>query len=116
MAAHPHLDVLATAPYPRWYGQPLARLRPVCEAVQRAGQRYRKGVQIWIQGFGIPAGEEAHLGDEMRLLAQWGIQDIAIWSYVATAYMSSHACADAPRAWDVVTTTMHALRQPSGPG
>jgi hypothetical protein len=47
----------------------------------------------------------------MQLMADCGIQDIAIWSYLATAYMSSHACADSDRVWRVFTDTMQALRR-----
>jgi hypothetical protein len=46
----------------------------------------------------------------MHLMAKCGIDDIAIWSYLATGYMSSHTCADAPRVWEVFTQTMQALR------
>ena len=42
-------------------------------------------------------------------MAACGIRDVAIWSYLATAYMSSHACADSARVWEVVTQTMRAL-------
>jgi hypothetical protein len=52
------------------------------------------------------------LGEEMQLMADCGIQDIAIWSYLATAYMSSHACADSERVWRVFTDSMQALRRP----
>ena len=39
--------------------------------------------------------------------------DIAIWSYLATAYMSSHTCADASRVWEVLTQTMQNSANPS---
>jgi hypothetical protein len=65
---------------------------------------------MWIQGFRVPAGQEHLLGEEMRLMARCGIDDIALWSYLATGYMSSHTCADAPRVWEVFTQTMQALR------
>jgi hypothetical protein len=64
---------------------------------------------MWIQGFRVPAGQEPLLAEEMRLMAACGIRDIAIWSYLATAYMSSHACADSARVWDVFTQTMQVL-------
>ena len=109
-AANPHLDVLATDPYPIFHGKPISSTAPFCHALQRACQRYGKAAQLWIQGFRVPAGQESLLGDEMQLIADTGIDDIAIWSYLATAYMSSHACADADRVWAVFTQRMQALR------
>jgi hypothetical protein len=46
----------------------------------------------------------------MELMAAWGLADIAIWSYLATAYMSSHVCADSERVWQVVTQAMQTRR------
>lgn len=109
-AANPHLDILATDPYPLWHRRDIATTHVFCKALLAACQRHRKQAQMWIQGFRVPAGQEALLGEEMRLMARCGIEDIAIWSYLATGYMSSHTCADAPRVWQVFTETMHALR------
>ena len=72
--------------------------------------QHHKTARMWIQGFRVPAGQEPLLGEEMRLIARCGIGDIAIWSYLATAYMSSHTCADASRVWEVLTQTMQELR------
>jgi hypothetical protein len=58
------------------------------------------------RGFRVQAGAEPLLGEELQLMVRSGIQDIAIWSYLATAYMSSHACADSTRVWEVVTQAM----------
>ena len=109
-ASNPHLDVLATDPYPLWHRRDIATTQVFCEALLRACQRYNKAAQMWIQGFRVPAGQEWQLGEEMRLMARCGIDDIAIWSYLATGYMSSHTCADAPRVWEVCTQTMRELR------
>ena len=113
-AANPHLDILSTDPYPLWHGRDIATTQIFCEALQHAGQQHSTGAQMWIQGFRVPAGRELRLGEEMRLMAQCGIRDIAIWSYLATAYMSSHTCADAPKVWEVFTQTMQELRRSYG--
>ncbi len=47
----------------------------------------------------------------MQLMTACGVADIAIWSYLATAYMSSHMCANSERVWQIVTQTMQKLRQ-----
>jgi hypothetical protein len=109
-AANSHLDILATDPYPLWHHRDIATTQECCTALLQACQRHHKAAQMWIQGFCVPAGQEHLLGDEMRLMARCGIDDIAIWSYLATGYMSSHTCADAPRVWEVFTQTMQALR------
>jgi hypothetical protein len=113
-AADPHLDVLATDPYPLWHGRDISTTRVFCEALQRSCQRHGKGMQMWLQGFRVPAGQERLLGEEMRLMVQCGVRDMAVWSYLATAYMSSHTCADAPQVWDVFTQTMQELRRSYG--
>jgi hypothetical protein len=60
----------------------------------------------------VPSGAEPLLGEELQLMVRSGIRDIALWSYLATAYMSSHACADSARVWEVVTQAMQDV-QPS---
>ncbi len=110
-ATDPHLDVLATDPYPLYHQRPIATTRLFCETLLRVCQRHGKAAQMWIQGFLVPEGQEPLLAQEMRLMATCGIRDIAVWSYLATAYMSSHACARPERAWAVITRTMHFLRQ-----
>jgi hypothetical protein len=110
-ATDPHLDVLATDPYPLWHGREVVTTQVFCEALQRSCQQHEKGAQMWLQGFRVPAGQEVLLGEEMRLMAQCGIRDMALWSYLATAYMSSHTCADAPKVWEVFTQTMQDLRR-----
>ncbi len=110
LAANPNLDVLSTAPYPLLYQQPIASTRGFCEALLHSCQRYGKASQMWIQGFRIEAGKKHLLGEEMQLMAGCGVADIAIWSYLATAYMSSHACANSERVWQVVTQAMQTLR------
>lgn len=113
-AANPHLDVLATDPYPLIHGQEMTVTGRFCEALQRACARHGKAAQMWLQGFRVPAGREPLLAEEMRLMARYGIRDMAIWSYLATAYMSSHTCADAAAVWDTFTRTMRDLRQQEG--
>jgi hypothetical protein len=108
-AANPHLDILATDPYPLWHRRDIATTQVFCAALLQACQRHHKAAQMWIQGFRVPAGQEHVLGEEMRLMARCGIDDIALWSYLATGYMSSHTCADALRVWEVFTQTMQAL-------
>jgi hypothetical protein len=111
-AANPHLQVLSTDPYPLWHRQPIETTGVFCRALLQACQGAGKSAQMWIQGFRVAAGQEELLGEEMRLMAACGVRDIAIWSYLATAYMSSHACADSARVWEVFTQTMRALRRP----
>ncbi|MEE9147477.1 MAG: hypothetical protein V3U27_08805 [Candidatus Tectomicrobia bacterium] len=110
-AANPHLQVLSTDPYPLWHGREIATTRLFCEALLRSCQSHGKSAQMWLQGFRVPAAQEHLLGEEMRLMVTSGMHDIAIWSYLATAYMPSHACADSARVWDVFTQTMQDLRR-----
>lgn len=113
-AANPNLDVLSTDPYPLLYGQPIESTRGFCEALLRSCQRHGKAPQMWIQGFGVSAGDEHLPGEEIELMAACGITDIAVWSYLATAYMSSHVCADSERVWHVVTQAMQKLKNAWG--
>ena len=108
-AAMAHVDVLAADPYPVFYGRDVATTRVFCDVLQRLGDRYGKATQMWVQGFRVAQGMEPLLGQEMRLMAACGIRDIAMWSYLATAYMSSHACARSEQVWRVFTQTMAEL-------
>ena len=108
-AAMTHIDVLAADPYPLWYGRDVATTQVFCEALQYLGKRYGKATQMWVQGFRVSQDAAPLLGQEMRLMAACGIRDIAIWSYLATAYMSSHACARPEQVWRVFTQTMAEL-------
>jgi hypothetical protein len=108
--AVPRQHVLATDPYPLWHRRDIAITQVFCEALLQACQRHHKAAQMLIQGFRVPAGQEYLLGEAMCLMARCGIDNIAIWSYLATGYMFSHTCANAPRVWEVFTHTMQALR------
>lgn len=108
-AAMAHVDVLAADPYPLFYGRDIATTQVFCEALQRLGKRYGKATQMWVQGFRVPQDAAPLLGQEMRLMAGCGIRDIAMWSYLATAYMSSHTCAQPEQVWQVFTQTMAEL-------
>ena len=108
-AAMTHVDVLAADPYPLFFGRDVATTQVFCEALQRLGKRYGKATQMWVQGFRVPRDAAPLLGQEMRLMAACGIRDIAMWSYLATAYMSSHACAQPDQVWWVFTQTMAEL-------
>ena len=108
-ALMPHVEVLAADPYPLWHGRDIATTGAFCKALQRLGERYGKATQMWVQGFRIARDGAPLLGQEMRLMAACGIRDIAMWSYLATAYMSSHACEDSEEVWKVFTRTMSEL-------
>ena len=108
-AAMAHIDVLAADPYPLFYGRDVGTTRVFCEALQRLAKRYGKAIQMWVQGFRVPQNAASLLGQEIRLMAGCGIRDIAMWSYLATAYMSSHACAQPKQVWEVFTRTMAEL-------
>ena len=81
----------------------------VYDLIDRVRDRYGKATQMWVQGFRVAQGMEPLLGQEMRLMAACGMRDIAMWSYLATAYMSSHACARPEQVWQVFTRTMAEL-------
>ena len=108
-AAMPHVEVLAADPYPLWYGRDITTTGAFCKALQHLGGRYGKATQMWVQGFRVAREGAPLLGQEMRLMAACGIRDIAMWSYLATAYMSSHACEDSEEVWKVFTQTMAEL-------
>jgi len=108
-AAMTQVDVLAADPYPLFFGRDVATTRVFCQALQRLGGRYGKATQMWVQGFRVSQDGAPLLGQEMRLMAACGIRDIAMWSYLATSYMSSHACARPEEVWRVFTQTMAEL-------
>ncbi len=105
-AANPHLDLLSTDPYPLMHGKPVETTAWFCKVLLQAAQRHGKTAQMWLQGFQIKAGEETQVANELSIMVSHGIEDVAIWSYLATAYMSSHRCADPETLWRVFTQAM----------
>ena len=113
-AAMSHVDVLAADPYPLWHGRDVATTEVFCQTLQRLGSRHGKGTQMWVQGFRVSREGAPLLGREMRLMAACGIRDIAMWSYLATSYMSSHTCDRPEQVWQVFTQTMAELNAAEG--
>ncbi|MBI4641594.1 MAG: hypothetical protein HY731_12920, partial [Candidatus Tectomicrobia bacterium] len=76
------LDILGTDPYWVIHKQPLEHVRVFARGVRKVTDQYKKGHQMWIQAFRIPAGEEENLVKEIEILIEEGIENIAIWSYL----------------------------------
>ncbi len=82
------LDIFGTDPYWLLFAGKIADLKFYVEEVKELTREYRKKSQIWIQAFQIPEGKEDTVRQSVEVAHQGGIENIAAWSYKATAYMS----------------------------
>lgn len=56
----------------------------------------------WVQAFGVPAGGEDEISLGINLLAEAGLDTIAVWSYLACVAMSGLAAANPVATWHAV--------------
>jgi len=97
------LEVFGTDPY--W----LAAKRDLEEFVGTASReiaeissRYGLEGQIWLQGFGIPAGKEEELVRAVQLIVSAGIRNIAVWGIYACEHLSWIRPANPALAWQKI--------------
>jgi hypothetical protein len=116
-AAIPHLDIFGCDPY--WFtfeAEPGPFVETYVAKALRAARRsadihrHARGVQVWVQGFSVPAGRERELYGAVRLAARMGATHVAAWSYGGLAGMS-HNRPDRPDAvWQAVGEAFRAVR------
>jgi hypothetical protein len=113
-ASIPNLDVFGTDPYwlfqradPEQYVRAYTR-----RTVDTAKRRGIKDVQIWVQAFSVPEGQEDDLALGLRTAVDEGATHVAAWSFRATETMSIR-CARPEVAWGVVSETFRELRERS---
>ena len=116
-AAIRDLDIFGCDPY--WFifeadPEPFAETytAKALRAARRAAELTRRArrTQVWVQGFGVPAGRERELFGAVRLAARMGVTHIAAWSYGGNAAMSSNRPDRPEVVWQVIGEAFRAVR------
>ena len=115
-AALPDLDIFGCSPYWGLFeaeAEEFVRahaeraLWAARHATRNTGRKL--GTQLWIQGFGIPAGRERELWSSIKTAAQLGVSHIAVWSHGGTAGMSYNRPERPGTVWQVVGDAFRAV-------
>lgn len=116
-AAIPDLDIFGCDPY--WFifeADPApfveAYVGRALRAAHRAAEwrRRPRHVQVWVQGFGVPAGRERELYGAIRLAGRMGATHVAAWSYGGLAGMSYNRPDRPEVVWQVIGEAFRAVR------
>jgi N-acetylmuramic acid 6-phosphate etherase len=103
VASLPGLDVLATDPYWRAFGQPVEPfVRSFSERVGRLGKLHDVAPQIWIQGFGLGPEDDDDIRSAVAAARAAGIDDLWTWGYEACGHMPALGTREPARVWQVL--------------
>jgi hypothetical protein len=83
------LDIFGTDPYWIVFKQDLEEFvgrssRQVMELCRRKGLKE----QVWLQGYGTPAGRENELLQAVQVMYREGVRDVAVWGFDACKHIS----------------------------
>jgi hypothetical protein len=106
------LDVFGTDPY--W----MAAKRSVDEYVRGAARDVvaiarDNGLeaQVWLQGFGVPAGREDELVRAVQVMCEEGVRNIAVWGIYACEHLSWIRPANPKLAWEKIKEAFRWARE-----
>jgi N-acetylmuramic acid 6-phosphate etherase len=103
VAALAGLDVLATDPYWRAFGQPVAPfVTSFSERVGQLGKLHGVAPQIWIQGFGLGPEDGDDIHRAVTAARTAGIDDLWTWGYEACGHMPALVTREPARVWQVL--------------
>lgn len=109
----PSVDIFGTDPY-WWADEDVIQLvGDISATVLEMAEKYNKEAQVWIKGFMVPAGDEQKVIQAIQTAYNAGIRNIAVWSYAATGFMTSHKCGKSELLWDLIGQVFGILK--SGP-
>ncbi len=111
-AALPGLDIFGTDPYWRIFERDVAEfVAEQTERVVAACAMSGAAPQIWVQAFGMAAGEEDEVVVALESAAAHGATHVAAWSYRASEVYGG---SERPLVvWDKIGDTYHRLRRES---
>jgi N-acetylmuramic acid 6-phosphate etherase len=107
VAALPGLDVFATDPYWKNFGETAESFvgrfaRLLGETAARHGVR----AQLWLPSFGLTRDDIPDLEAAIEAARAAGIDDLWTWGYEACAHMTHLATPDSPLVWEAVTRAL----------
>jgi hypothetical protein len=123
IAALPGLDNLGTDPYlfpltpldkdgslmpatvPDWRPYVASHADLVIDLCRRHGLDNH----FWIQGFSVPADDLGYVAGAMRLAAERGITNLAVWGFDGHRDMSHFTCEQPDKVWNQVKMSIRQL-------
>lgn len=108
-AALPGLDIFGTDPYWRIFDRaPAEFVAEQTDRVVAACRTTGAAPQIWVQAFGLPAGQEDEVATALQTAADHGATHLAAWSYRASEIYGG---SERPLVvWDTIGATYRRLR------
>ena len=103
LAASDYLDVFATDPYWVTFEEELEPfVGEYTDRVVSLADEYDLESQIWIQGFGLPDGDDAaeQVRRATRIAVEGGVDSVFIWGWDACRVISSISADDADAVWN----------------
>ena len=103
VAALDGLDVLATDPYWKAFGQPVEPfVSEYCSRVVDLVKRHDLEAQIWIQGFGLGPEDADDIDTAVATAQAAGVDDLWTWGYEACGHMPGLGTRAPERVWQVL--------------
>ena len=107
VAAAPGLDTLATDPYWAAFDQPVDPfVGELSQQVADLAAANDVTAQVWIQGFGLDAGDADDIRTAVAAARAAGVTDLWTWGYESCAHMSHLATPDAAETWEVLSAAL----------
>jgi N-acetylmuramic acid 6-phosphate etherase len=101
------LDVLATDPYWKNFGEPAdSFVGRFAQLLAETAARHSVRPQLWLPSFGLTRDDIPDLEAAVASARAAGIDDLWTWGYEACAHMTHLATPDAPAVWEAVTTAL----------
>ncbi len=96
------LRVFGTDPYWLAAKRDIDYVRQASREVVSIARANNVEPQIWLQGFGIPAGKEDELVRAVEIMCEEGVQNIAVWGVYACEHLSWIRPANPKLAWEKI--------------
>jgi N-acetylmuramic acid 6-phosphate etherase len=107
VAALPALEVLATDPYWKNFGEPAGSfVGRFAALLAETAARHHVSAQLWLPSFGLTRDDIPDLEAAVASARAAGIDDLWTWGYEACAHMTHLATTDAPLVWEAVTQAL----------
>jgi hypothetical protein len=106
------LEVFGTDPY--WLAAKRSLedyVRPACREVVAIARSNGLTPQIWLQGFGVPGGQEDELVRAVEIMCEEGVTNIAVWGIYACEHLSWIRPANPKLAWEKIKEAFRRARQ-----
>jgi len=107
VAALPGVDVFATDPYWKNFGEGAESfVARFAQLLAETSARHGVQPQLWLPSFGLTRDDIPDLEAAVAATRAAGIDDVWTWGYEACAHMTHLATPDAPLVWEAITTAL----------